>query len=54
MRLRGRTDISIGSISHELSIPGSVIEEDFLRFGLGLAGQHAYNINNLTIEVKIF
>lgn len=52
MRLRGRTDISIGSISHELTIPEDVVREDFLRFGLGLAGQLAYRINHLTAEIE--
>ncbi|HPG33528.1 MAG: redox-sensing transcriptional repressor Rex [Lentimicrobium sp.] len=52
MRLRGRTDISLDSMSQELAISRAVIEEDFLQFGLALAGQAAFNINMLTAEIE--
>lgn len=52
IKLRGRTDVSLDTISEELGLSREMVDDDFHQFGLGLAGQFTYNIKKLTTEVE--
>ena len=52
MKLRGRTDVSLDTLSEELGLERELVDDDFHQFGLSLAGQFTYNIKKLTTEVE--
>ncbi len=52
MKLRGRTDVSLDTLSEELGLSSDTVEVDLLHCGLSLAGQFTYNIRKLTTAVE--
>ena len=52
MKLRGRTDVSLDTLSEELGLARDVVEVDLNQYGLSLAGQFTYNIRKLTTAVE--
>jgi redox-sensing transcriptional repressor len=52
MRMRGRTDVSLGSVSAETGISLSLVEEDFVMNNLCMAGQKAFQINGLMDAIE--
>lgn len=52
MRLRGRTDVSLGSVSAETGISLSLVEEDLIMNNLCMAGQKALQINGLMAAIE--
>ena len=52
MKLRGRTDVSLDTLSQELGLSRDVVEVDLHECGLSLAGQFTYNIRKLTTAVE--
>ena len=52
MRLRGRTDVSLDTLSEELGLARDLVEIDLHQYGLSLAGQFTYNIKKLTTAVE--
>lgn len=52
MKLRGRTDVSLDTLSEELGLSSDTVEVDLLHCGLSLAGQFTYNIRKLTTAIE--
>ncbi|MDY0103875.1 MAG: redox-sensing transcriptional repressor Rex [Lentimicrobium sp.] len=52
LKLRGRTDVSLSTITEELGFSGDTVEVDLQECGLSLAGQHTYNISKLTSQLE--
>ncbi|GAB1402869.1 redox-sensing transcriptional repressor Rex [Lentimicrobium sp.] len=52
LKLRGRTDVSIHTITGELGLEHEVVEADLQECGLSLAGQFTYNISKLTSQLE--
>ena len=52
MKLRGRTDVSLDTLSEELGLARDMVEVDLVHCGLSLAGQFTYNIRKLTTAVE--
>ena len=52
IKLRGRTDVSLDTLSEELGLTRDVVEVDLVHCGLSLAGQFTYNIRKLTTAVE--
>jgi len=52
LKLRGRTDISLNTITEELGLSRELVEADLQEFGLSLAGQYVYNISKLASQLE--
>ena len=52
MRLRGRTDVSLGSVSAETGISLPLVEEDLIMNNLCMAGQKAFQITGLMTAIE--